>query len=176
MIRNSERLPGSDPNETLLGGNTNIKIRYVVLVGVGMGLLTSCAGMSLDDPIIARKNLMRDNNNNLEAIEAYLKENKGGTADVASHARKVASIAKQIKGLFPKGTSLKDRPGQTRAKPAIWAKRAIHIEQAAEIMYGYAMSLADAADSGDKRAIGAALDQLDKRGCGGCHSKFRALK
>ena len=153
--------------------------KNIVILALAMGLLTACA-----DPIQERKGLMRDNGGNMKAIGAYLKTDKGSTADVASRARKIADNAKKIKGLFPEGTSLKDRPGQTRAKPAIWAKRAIHnqaedmaaFNQAADIMGVYAMKLADAADSGDKKAIGAAMGQLGKRGCGGCHSDFRGPK
>ena len=156
-------------------------MKSFVLVALAIALLTSCAGMYSGDPIKARKNLMRDNDSNLKAISAFLKEDKGSAADVASRARKVAANAKQIKSLFPKGTSLKDRPGQTRAKPGIWAKRAIHnqaedmaaFKQAADIMAVYALKLADAAGSGDKKAIGAAMGQLGNRGCNGCHSDFR---
>ena len=153
--------------------------KSIVILALAIGLLTSCA-----DPIQERKGLMRNNNANMKAIGAYLKTGKGSAADVASRARKVADNAKKIKGLFPAGTSLKDRPGQTRAKSGIWAKRAIHnqaeemaaFKQAADIMGVYAMKLADAADSGDKKAIGAAMGQLGKRGCGGCHSDFRGPK
>ncbi len=153
--------------------------KNIVILALAMGLLTSCA-----DPIQERKGLMRSNGGNMKAIGAYLKTGKGSAADVASRARKIADNANKIAGLFPAGTSLKDKPGQTRAKPAIWAKRAIHnqaeemaaFKQAADIMSVYALKLADAAGSGDKKAMGAAMGQLGKKGCGGCHSDFRGPK
>ncbi len=155
-------------------------LKTIVSLALASGLLAACAG-GPDDPVQARKNLMRNNNANVKAIGAFLKTGKGSTADVASRARMVAGNAQKIKGLFPMGTSLKDLPGKTRAKPNIWAKRSIHnqaeemaaFKQAADIMGVYAMKLAAAADTGDKKAIGAALGQLGKRGCGGCHSDFR---
>ena len=49
-------------------------------------------------------------------------------------------------------------------------------KQAADIMSVYALKLADAAGSGDKKAMGAAMGQLGKKGCGGCHSDFRGPK
>ena len=158
--------------------------KSIVLLAVALGLLASCAELGMDDPIKARQNLMRDNNSNVKAIGAFLKTGKGSTADVASRARKIAGNAEKISGLFPAGTSLKDKPGQTRAKPSIWAKRAIHnqaeekaaFNNAANIMSVYALRLADAADSGDKKAIGAAMGQLGKSGCGGCHKFFRGPK
>ncbi len=156
-----------------------IGAKNIVILALAMGLLTSCA-----DPIQERKNLMRSNGGNMKAIGAFLKTGKGSAADVATRARKIADNAKQISSLFPAGTSLKDKPGQTRAKPGIWAKRAIHnqaeemaaFKQAADIMSVYALKLADAAGSGDKKAIGAAMGQLGKKGCGGCHSDFRGPK
>jgi cytochrome c556 len=131
--------------------------------------------MGSDDAIHARQDLMRNNISNVKAVGAFLKTGKGSTADVAARARKVAANAEMINGLFPKGTSLKDRPGETRAQPGIWAKPAA-FAQAADIMAVYENKLADAADSGDKKAIGAALGQLGKRGCGGCHNDFRGPK
>lgn len=156
------------------------RLKSIVSLALAAGLLAACAG-GLDGPVQARKNLMRNNNGNVKAIGAFLKTGKGSTADVASRARMIAANARKIKGLFPKGTSSKDLPGQTRAKPAIWAKRSIHnqaedmaaFKQAADMMGVYAMKLAEAADTGDKKAIGAALGQLGKRGCGGCHGDFR---
>ena len=144
-----------------------------------MALLTSCA-----DPIQDRKNLMRSNIGNMKAIGAYLKTGKGSAADVASRARKISHNAEAMKGLFPAGTSSKDKPGQTRAKPGIWAKKSIHnqaedmaaFNNAADIMSVYALKLASAADSGDKKAIGAAMGKLGKSGCGGCHKFFRGPK
>jgi cytochrome c556 len=157
--------------------------KSIVLLAVALGLLASCAELGMADPIKARQNLMRDNLANFKAISAYVKTGKGSAADVASRARHIADNAKTIKGLFPKGTSLKDRPGQTRAKPRIWAKKPppVHnqaedmaaFKQAADIMGVYAMRLAEAADSGDKKAIGAAMGKLINQGCNGCHKGFR---
>ena len=161
------------------------RIKHFVSMAVALGLLTSCAGgMDSGDTVKARRDLMRNNNANLKAIGAFLKAGKGSAADVATRARKVAANAQRIKGLFPKGTSLKDLPGKTRAKPNIWARAPIHnqneemaaFKQAADMMGVYATRLAEAAGSGDKKAIGAALGNLGKRGCGGCHGQFRGPK
>ena len=157
----------------------NIGTKNIVILAVAMGLLASCAY-----PIQERKGLMRSNGGNLKAIGAFLKTGKGSASDVASRARKIAGTADMMKGLFPSGTSSKDKPGQTRAKPLIWAKRATHnqaedmaaFNNAADIMSVYALKLASAADSGDKKAIGAAMGQLGKNGCGGCHKFFRGPK
>ena len=39
-------------------------------------------------------------------------------------------------------------------------------------LFGYGL----AAASGDKKAIAAALGDMGKKGCGGCHKNFRAVK
>ncbi len=49
-------------------------------------------------------------------------------------------------------------------------------KQAADMMSVYALKVADAAGSGDKKAMGAAMGQLGKKGCGGCHKDFRGPK
>jgi len=38
------------------------------------------------------------------------------------------------------------------------------------------MNLASAARGGNKKAIGAAIGAMGKKGCGGCHGAFRAKK
>ena len=160
------------------------RIRNLLLATMALGLLGSCAGMGMNDPIQARKDLMRANGANLKAIGAYLKSGKGSASDVAARARKVAASGGQMKSLFPKGTSSKDMPGKTRAKPAIWAKSSRHnqaeemasFKLAADIMTAYANQVATAAGSGNKGAIGAAMGKLGKSGCDGCHKDFRGPK
>ncbi len=49
-------------------------------------------------------------------------------------------------------------------------------KQAASMMSVYALKVADAAGSGDKKAIGAAMGKLINQGCNGCHKGFRGPK
>ena len=175
---------------TKLGGDMKYGMKNIVILALAMGLVAACAGDDkstknvASDPIKARQSLMKSNIGNLKAIGAYLKTGKGSAADVAARARAISDGAKQMAGLFPAGTSSKDKPGETRAKPGIWAKKGIHnqaedmaaFKQAASMMSVYAMRLADAAGSGDKKAIGAAMGQLGKKGCAGCHKDFRGPK
>lgn len=160
------------------------RIKNYVFATMALGLLASCAGMGMNDPIEERKSLMKANGANLKAIGAYLKSGTGSASDVAARARQVAANGERMKSLFPKGTSSKDMPGKTRAKPNIWAKSERHnqaeemasFKLAADIMGAYANQLAAAADAGDKAAMGAAMGKLGKSGCGGCHTDFRGPK
>lgn len=153
--------------------NYGFKITIMSLAAVM--LLASCETMMSMDPVSSRKGMMKGFGGNMKAMGGFLKTGKGSAADVESRARRMAGSADQIKKLFPKGTSSKDMPGKTRAKPAIWAKKAA-FDQAADMMAVYASRMADAAAKGDKKAMGAAMANLGKRGCGGCHSDFRGPK
>lgn len=152
-----------------------ITLKSIVLLAAAIGLLTSCAGFSARYAIGERQGVMKSYGGDMKAIGGFLKKGQGSAADVAARARKMAGSTDRLKGMFPKGTSSTDLPGKTRAKPAIWKKKAA-FDQAADIMKVYAMRLAVAADSGDKKKIGAATGALGKRGCGGCHSDFRGPK
>jgi len=74
--------------------------------------------------------------------------------------------------LFPKGTSLNDDAGKTRAKPDIWRNWSGFKARAATLK-AEATKLSQAAKSGDKTAIATAFGSLGKNGCGGCHRQFR---
>ena len=152
-------------------------MKYVVLAGLAVGLAAGCAqdggmgGMS-DDPVAARKATMKGFGGNMKAIGDFVKENKGSAADVAARAKAMVASADKLKGMFPAKTSMEDMAGKTRAKANIWTQAAA-FDQAVEIFKVYAGRLAEAAETGNKASIGAAMGALGKSGCGGCHSDFR---
>ena len=106
-------------------------LKPFVLVAAGVGFLATLQiDVAAADPVKIRQAMMKENNTHIKAIKKYLKGHKNakkearlGTAgDVELRAIALAGIAKRIPSMFPKGTSLKDRPGKTRAKPAIWTE------------------------------------------------------
>ena len=102
-----------------------ISLSKIVLAAAMIGLLGSCAEMmGSKDPISQRRDAMKSYGGNMKAIGAFVKTGKGSASDVAARARRMAASAGGMKDLFPKGTSLKDMPGKTRAKPEIWTKMA----------------------------------------------------
>ncbi len=82
------------------------------------------------------------------------------------------SINGKILALFVPGTSSTDMPGKSNAKAEIWTDwekfKAIPL-----VLHDAELKLADAVKSGDKGAMGAAIGNVGKNGCGACHSTFR---
>ena len=127
------------------------------------------------DSIKQRLALMKDNGAAFKTIIGYMKKNMGTTAQVASAARRIASNAARYPDMFPRGTSMNDGAGKTRAKPEIWSQWA-KFEAAGANLSKLAWDLSAAAGTGDKKAMGAAMGAMGKNGCGGCHKAFRGPK
>ncbi len=126
------------------------------------------------DVIKQRRALMKSNSKASKVFKAFVKKGKGSAADVAKAANQLVSNAGRIPGLFTKGTSLRDAPGKTRAKPAIWVKRS-DFEAAAAKLKSAGGKLATVAASGDTAAIKVAAGAMGKA-CGSCHKQFRGPK
>ena len=151
-------------------------VKRGLMAALAMGILVAGApdtalAQSPGKVIKERQALMQSNNKNFLMINAFVKSGKGSAADMAAAGRQVASNAARIPGLFVKGTSLKDGVGKTRAKPAIWAKRA-DFEAAAGKLKAAGENLAKVAAGGDAGAIKSAGGAVMKS-CGGCHNSFR---
>lgn len=156
-----------------------IRFFHAWCVGLALALAASAApppvaAQSAGDTIKMRVALMKENGGHLKAIVAYLKNGVGTPADLVGRGKALAGNASKIPALFPTGTGMDDGVGQTRAKAAIWTDRA-KFEAAAGGLRTAATRLAEAAQSGDKKAIGTAFTSL-RAGCGGCHKDFRQKK
>lgn len=138
------------------------------------GTAVSVPAQSPGEVIKDRRALMKDNSANMKKVKAFLKGKAGTAADIAAAGNRLAANAARIAALYPKGTSAEDGVGKTRAKPAIWLKRA-DFETAATAMKTAGAKLAAAAGSGDMAAIKVAAGAMGKS-CGGCHKPFRAPK
>lgn len=157
-----------------------LELRHVlaaagVVALIASGLLTASPANAADmSAVHKRQALMKDNAKSGKIVVEYLK-GKGSAADVAKAAAEIASNAKKIPELFPAGTSAKDLPGKTRAKPAIWSDMA-KFKADAHTLGVKAMALEAAAKSGDKKKIQVAFGDLGRHACGACHGQFRAKK
>jgi cytochrome c556 len=137
--------------------------------------LSPVEARSAKDSVKVRQAAMKQNAQNLRAVGGFLKGGKrAGTAEtVALRGLAIAAVAEKLPSLFPKGTSLDDLGLKTTgAKPAIWQQSG-DFEEAAGRLASLARALSDAAETGDKKKIAAAMGALGKQGCGGCHRTFR---
>jgi cytochrome c556 len=146
------------------------------VAGVGLVVLIGCvAGASAQDKEAAvkeRQGFMKRQGADLKYISDFAKGVAGDQAGAIDKAKDLLAVDPRILDLFVPGTSSADFPGKSNAKPEIWTdwdkfKAIPPILQAAE------MKLVDAVTSGDKAAIGGAIGNVGKNGCGACHSTFR---
>lgn len=157
-----------------------VSIGRAVAVGLVLGsMAVAGAGVasaqSAGEAIKQRQALMKANGKAFGVFVGFVKKGKGSAADVEKQARGIAARLADLPDLFPKGSSLADGAGKTRAKPEIWQQWAAFEADAAKTSK-LAWDLSLAAVSGDKQAIGAAFDKLGKDGCTGCHRAFRGPK
>jgi cytochrome c556 len=138
----------------------------VVLVGAG-------ASWAQEPPaaVKTRQNVMKEQGRDLAAVKAFL-DGKGDQAAAQAGADDLLKTLPQVPTVFPQKTSSADFPGQTRAKPAIWAEwdKFVAAQQNA---LSKAQALDAAIKTGDKAQIQTAFADLGQNGCGACHTPFR---
>jgi cytochrome c556 len=153
------------------------RIGAVAAVAAVAGLVLMSSGtidaaLMGDAAIKARKDAMKSFSANNKVIQAFVKDGKGTTADVADKATAIAATAKQIPELFPKGSGRGDFPDKvTRALPAIWTDMA-GFDKNAKALVAESAKLAGIAKAGDKAAITKQVAEVGKV-CGACHKAYR---
>ena len=156
-----------------------VVIGAVAIVAAGyFGFQALTGKASADDiqtAIDARRALMKENGANMAAMGKAIEAKSGDMNDMQQRALALQAAAAKIVGLFPPGSSMKDLPDKTNAKPEIW-DNFDDFKAAAAVLGTEAGKLADAAKSGDTAAFAAQFDATGSKGCGGCHTKFRQKK
>lgn len=106
----------------------------------------------------------------MKAISAVAKGEMAPSEATVVHAMAIHELAGTVTFMFPEGSGGDD----TRALPKIWSDWD-GFEKAADDLSESSMGLIEAAKTGDKDKIGAALGAVGKT-CGGCHKPYRAEK
>lgn len=143
-------------------------VAFVVVIGFG-----AIAVFAQDKEAIVkeRQAAMKQEGDDLRAIKAYLDGTGTDQAAAVQKAQDLVATADRIVGLFPTGTSSKDLPGKSNAKPDIWDQRDKY-DAAEAARKTAAQSLLSAVQKGDKTAAQAAFGEVGKA-CGSCHGTFR---
>lgn len=135
----------------------------IVALGAALG---ATAVVAQQDPIAARKALMKGNGQAAGALTKMVKgEEPFDATKVQAAFAQLADTAQKLPALFPDNT----KDGETRAMPAIWTERAKF--DAAVTQF--------AKDVADGRAKATTLDGLKAampalgKNCGDCHQAFR---
>ncbi|MGE0259282.1 MAG: cytochrome c [Alphaproteobacteria bacterium] len=131
------------------------------------------AGWAQQPPPVVkqRQDVMKEQGRALAAIKAFL-DGKGDQAAAQAGADDLLKTLPQIPDVFPQKTSSAEYPGQTRAKPDIWAEwdKFLAAQQNA---LSKARALDAAVKTGDKPQIQTAFADMGQNGCNGCHTPFR---
>lgn len=107
----------------------------------------------------------------LRAILDYAGDKGTDQATAVAKAQELLALADKLAGLWPAGTSSKDLPGKSNAKPEIWTEmdkfRALYANQKSGDQ-----ALLAAIQKGDKAAVQAAVTNIGKN-CSTCHGTYR---
>jgi cytochrome c556 len=136
-----------------------------------------CAAVAQEDPIKARKDLMKANGDEAKSAAAMIKGEKPfDMAEAHKIFAQFQDTASKMPGLFP--DSSKSEVGSPVAddfspKPEVWDNMADFKSRFAKL--GDDAKAADASVK-DLDSFKAAIGNMGKNDCGGCHEKYRAKK
>ena len=138
-----------------------------MLAGVAAALLGMTGAALAQDVITQRREGMRAEGRQMEAIKAVL-DARGDSREVAERADTIAGFYRNLQALYPPGSDT----GPTRALPTIWSDAAGFEAARIRIVTDLA-TLRAAAVTGDAAAMNAAYQQVGAA-CAGCHRAYRA--
>ena len=146
------------------------------LIAAGLFSLSFAGGAhaqdAAEDVIKTRQAAMMILQNSLVGIGNIAQGKISNTDHLAAYATALAQISPLIGDLYPAGTG-PDSGVKTRATAAIWDDAA-GFQAAIDKNTELSNALLAAAQSGDVGAVGAALGDLGRNGCGACHTNFRS--
>jgi cytochrome c556 len=143
-------------------------IALTMVVGIG-----AAVGWAQDKgaAVSARQATMKQEGPNLKAILDYAGDKGVDQATAISKAQELLAAGDKLVGLFPAGTSSKDMPGKSNAKPEIWQEmdkfKALYAGQKSG-----EQKLLEAIQKGDKAAVQATVNDIGKN-CSTCHGAYR---
>lgn len=147
----------------------------MVVAGVALVLGASVvSGAAQEDKLAAikaRQDFMKAQGADVKVVTAYVK-GQGNQEAALKAANDLVARAPKIISLFVPGTSAKDFPGKTKAKPEIWTEMS-KVEAIPPVLEAAEKKLVVAIQHNDRKAAGAALGEAGRDGCGACHGAYR---
>ena len=150
-------------------------IRTVFAVAVTAAIsLGVCAAVAQEDPIKARKALMKANGDQAKILSDMSKGDKPyDQAAVGKALAQFQDAAAKMPGLYPDNTKDGDPSDQFNASPKVW-------ENMADFKARFVKFSDDAKTAStsvkDVDSLKAALGPIGKNDCGGCHQDYRLKK
>jgi cytochrome c556 len=122
--------------------------------------------------VTARQAAMKQEGPDLRAISDYANDKGTDQATALAKTQELLALSDKLMGLWPAGTSSKDMPGKSNAKPEIWTE----MDKFKALYTGQKKAeeeLLAAVQKGDKPAVQAAVANIGKNSCSACHGTYR---
>lgn len=151
-----------------------MKLGVALALAAAMSVMSSAGGMAQDDKLAlikARQDFMEAQQKDFDAISAYAK----GTGDKDTAQAKLDDLiahAVKVMDNFPPGTSAKEFPGKTKAKPELWEEMD-KVKQIAAALKPAEEKLVEVIKTGTPDQLRAAAGSLYHNNCTGCHTPYR---
>lgn len=142
-------------------------IALALCLAVTAASFSARAETSSEDAKDYRQAVMSALGAHISAISMHVRGLVDDNGFLDEHAKSLARTAAELGHVFPAGSDV----GDSEALPAIWERPEEFTEVVAEAERA-AAALAEAASSGDRQAVGAALREVGAA-CRGCHDDFR---
>lgn len=151
-----------------------MRLATVVAFAAAMTVAWSTLGIAQEDKLAQiklRQDFMEMQQKDVNAINAYAK-GTGDKATALEKANDLIALAPKIMNNFPPGTSSKDFPDKTKAKPELWeemdkAKGLPVALKAAE------EKLVEVINTGTPEQVGDTMRTVYRTNCNGCHTPYR---
>jgi len=132
----------------------------------------SAVAQDKEAQIKARQDFMKAQGADVKAIAEYA-NGKGDKAAAEKAAEDLLARSPKVVDHFPAGTSAKEFPGKTAAKPEIWMEWDKFKTIPAGPLHDEEAKLANTIKTGDAAAVKAQIGALGKNGCNACHDTYR---
>jgi cytochrome c556 len=138
-------------------------------------ILASSAAVWAQDKeavVAARQATMKQEGPSLRTVSDYANDKGTDQATAIAKTQELLALSDKLMGLWPAGTSSKDMPGKSNAKPEIWTD----LEKFKALYAGQKKGeeeLLAAVQKGDKAAVQAAIANIGKNSCSACHGTYR---
>lgn len=138
---------------------------------IGLG---GAATLAADNEALVkdRQAAMRQRGMDLRAISAYVDDKGGDQTSAVAAAKDMIVIEQKLDTVWLPGTSSKDMPGKSNAKPEIWTEME-KFKALVTFMKNGEQKLVSAVEKGDKAGAKAIIGDIGKNACGACHTIYR---
>lgn len=138
---------------------------------IGLG---GAATLAADNEALVkdRQAAMRQRGTDLKMISQYVDDKGGDQASAVAAAKDIITVEQKLDGVWLPGTSSKDMPGKSNAKPEIWIEMDKFKAFVATLKSDEG-KLVPAIEKGDKAGAKTIIGDIGRNACVACHTVYR---